>query len=334
MRFYAVKRSVQSSRAPSLPGRPGLPGPALAAGLAAFLAIAQASGCAAFESIAAPAYGRGWSVLAEQAQETSARPAMPAGPEDFSAEDGDLVRACEEVPEARETIKRYRDVARSKAPTADQLKGVITDLKKVEEEAGARMKNDPRMLGWIRAQIAEMQKKAEAKLLEVMRIEPSFDLSSRSKVRVAVMKIGDAVETVRAAERELWRAFLTAAGFAPNTVFIPGCLASGGGGTAAVRAAAARLGADAVLIYTTFAATTESPFGESAAVLSFAKCMMIDTRTEYLYFNAEGECREKRIGIPGFLSALGLESECIQKAVENLRVEIGLEIERLSADRG
>ncbi len=323
-----MRRSAQYSRAP-LTGRRA-PGTVLSAALAALAALACLEGCAMYASIEAPAYGRAWNALAGQAAEASA-PAVPeTGSVDFGDGGEELEKACESVPEARRTLERARDVAAAPSPSSAEVKTVLSELEGVEEAARRKADADPRMIEVLRQRIAELRRRVEAKLLEISKIEPSFEIAARSRVKVAVLKIGDAAETIRSDERKLWADFLRDAGFSADVVFIPACLAGSGAGTAEVRVAAARLGADAALVYATFAAATGSPLGESAAVLAFAKCMLIDARTEYLYFNAEGECREKRVGVPGFLSEKGLELECIGRAVAGLRVEIRRELNRLS----
>ena len=65
------------------------------------------------------------------------------------------------------------------------------------------------------------------------------------------------------------------------------------------------------------------------AVLSFAKCMLVDTRSEYLYLNAEGENRLKRIGLPFTVTPRAVELESLGLSVGALHEEINLELRRL-----
>ena len=100
----------------------------------------------------------------------------------------------------------------------------------------------------------------------------------------------------------------------------------------AIRRAAARVGAGAVLAYTTATETDLGPLRESAAVLAFAKCLFVDTRTEYLYFNAEGEGRRKKIGLPLMIDIEKLERSVTKLSIEGLRGEILHELNRLRAE--
>lgn len=290
--------------------------------LAVLLAI-LAAGCAAYAPLEAPAYGSAWKAFSAPALETAApapSPGLVAGSE------AEWERAFEAAPEIRHAVQQARKAAVS-ASSRREVEGALQALDEATRQAQAAGHAGDG--SWLRARLDALRGAVEAKILEIARIEPAFDVRKPGSVRVAVVKIGAGVETVRADERERWEAFLAGAGFRGGTVFLSEALAGAEASTAAVRAAAARLGADAVLAYTTFAAPTASPFGESAAVLSFAKAMLLDTRTEYLYCNAEGECREKRLGVPGFLCVRCLEADCVAGAIEGLRRELVHELERI-----
>ena len=60
----------------------------------------------------------------------------------------------------------------------------MRDLDDVERRARKQI-DDPQRLERMRIAIARIRKRVEEKLLEVMRIEPSFDVTSREGVRVA-----------------------------------------------------------------------------------------------------------------------------------------------------
>jgi len=280
---------------------------------------------------ASPEYGRSWKTFATQAGSASKH--APGAVAPLRALDGEVKQAIDAIPQAREALQKVQAVLKSKSPSRTEIEGVEADLAEVERQVREQEADDPGQLEKIRETIAELRRRIEEKLLEVARIEPSFDVRSRERVRVAVVKIGDGVGTIRAEERALWRSFLASAGFDPDPVFVPAYLAGADVDAAAVRVAAARLGADAVLAWTTFAASTSSPFGESAAVLSFAKCMFVDVRTEYLYFNAEGECRKRRVGPPFTVCARCVEEESLAGSVKALRDEILHELERLEAEK-
>jgi hypothetical protein len=321
-----------------LPGNreaaPGFrPGLSSAAGLALFalLCAGASAGCAAYAQLERPAYGKAWAGFAAQAS-SAARTAPPSPPSDFELDALEKAEDFRGIPQAQETARRAAKVLRSKKATREEIKGVMDDLAEVEQRARVHVQDDPVRLARLRATLAALKRRVEEKLLEISRIQASFDLSLRGRVRVAVVKIGEGVDTVREEEKGRWREFLHRAGFSRNAVFIPGFLAGESADAAAVRTAGARLGADAVLAYTTFAATTESLFGESAAVLSFAKCMFVDTRTEYLYFNAEGESHRKRVGVPFTVCPTCLEEECVAASVDALFEEIMLELRRLTRE--
>jgi hypothetical protein len=273
-------------------------------------------------------YGAAWKTFAAQAK-SAARTAAPHKTDAPPAPDPAWGRAFEKVPQAQKAVRKVEKVLRASAPSRSEVDEAMAGLEEVEREVRKRADQDPVVVAKLRAQIAEMRRRMEAKLLEILRIEPAFDITARGKVRVAVVKIGEGVETIRMKEAALWRRFLSGAGFSKDTVFISTPLAGDAPSAADLRVAGARLGAHAVLAYTTSAATSASPFGESAAVLSFAKCMVVDTRTEYLYLNAEGECRRRRVGLPFTVCSLCLEEECLREAVAALRGEIQHELKRI-----
>jgi hypothetical protein len=302
------------------------------AALLAALVLAAGSGCATYAFETAPQYGKAWQDFAVQAGSASmGRTAVPA--DSPPVPDPSWDEAFRGVPRAREAAKKAHRLLKEEAPSRSEVRGLIDDLQQIEREVSARRDHDPLTIERIRAQIEEVRKRMEAKLLEISRIEPAFDINSRSQVRVAVVRIGDGVETIFKAERDAWAEFLKEAGFSGSTVFITSPLTGDTPSAADLRVAGARLGAQAVLAYTTSANTSSSLFGESAAVLSFAKCMVVDTRTEYLYFNAEGESRLRRVSLPFTVCSLCLEDECLGEAVVALRGEILHELARLGEDQ-
>jgi hypothetical protein len=299
----------------------------LAAAALILATCVSAGGCAVSVAREKLHFGEAWQSFSAQAG--SAAQAAPRATEAPPAPDPEWDRAFEKVPRARAAAKRAARLLKEEAPSRSEVRGLIDDLEEIEREVQQQADRDPVVIAKLRAQIAEMRKRMEAKLLAISRIEPAFDITSRGKVRVAVVKIGEGVETIRREEMLLWRRFLSEAGFSKDTVFSSTPLAGASPSAADLRVAGARLGANAVLAYTTSAATSASPFGESAAVLSFAKCMVVDVRTEYLYLNAEGECRRRRVSLPFTVCSLCLEAECLGEAVGALRGEILHELKRI-----
>jgi hypothetical protein len=292
--------------------------------LATLLILPCLMGCASFAEVSAPAYGRAWGDFAKQASACSGLavaplPKAPAMRETVAA-----------MPKAEATVEKAKKILSSRAPTSKAIQGVMDDLAEVEEQAQQAMRHAPRRLERLRAEIATLRRIMEKKLMLVRSIEPCFAIGRHAKVRVAVLKFDNGVASIRKDEQERWKRFLTDAGFDPNPVFLSPALSGGRADAASVRVAAARLGADAVLAYATFAATTASPLGESAAVLSFAKCMFVDVYTEYLYFNAEGESRKKSVSLPFMVCAKCVEMDAVSTSIEALRVEITVELKRLA----
>jgi hypothetical protein len=293
--------------------------------LAALLAFPGAGGCAMYAHVAEPGYSRAWSAFAKQASSKAGAAADLAMP----ADDVPMAETEAAVPQARRVVKKVKAVLKSHTASSGMVQRAMDDLTQVEREAAQTLQHDPERLERLRREIAELKRIMEKKLLKVRSIEPCFSIAKRKKVRVAVIRFGDSVSTIRKAEQERWRRFLAQAGFDPSPVFLSSALSGGRADAASIRVAAARLGADAVLAYATFAATTESLLGESAAVLSFAKCMFVDVRTEYLYFNAEGESRKKSVSLPFLVCAQCVEEEAVGASVQALHREIRVELKRL-----
>lgn len=299
--------------------------------LALLTALAAAAGCAAVAP-GAPSFGKGWQAMYETAQDSasyggaSPAPSMPWGESDA------WEHAAEEAPEAVRALKAAREAAQAgDGADTGRMRQALRDLDEAEGLVARKEFEDPAERENVRKMIEEMRRWIEAKLISVLRIEPNFDLRKPKNLRIALIRVGEGVETLRAAEKEAWKKFLALNGFETEPVFIPACLVADVG-AGSVRGAAARLHADAVLAYTVSSRTDSGPLSGSAAVLTFAKCMLLDVRSEYLYLNAEGECRRKRIGLPGCVSARGLELECAAAATEGMRAEILRELKRLAED--
>jgi hypothetical protein len=191
---------------------------------------------------------------------------------------------------------------------------------------------DLKYRAWLEAHYELLRERINAKAMEILRIEPTISIGEGSAVKVAIVEIGERIHTIRYPERNRWREFFKKAGFALEPVFLPAFLVGDVVSADAIRMAAAHVGAGAVLAYTTTTETDVGPLRESIAVLAFAKCLFIDTRTEYLYFNAEGEGKDKHITLPFLIDVAGSEKGVIESALEGLRGEILHELERLRAE--
>jgi hypothetical protein len=191
---------------------------------------------------------------------------------------------------------------------------------------------DLKYRAWLEAHYELLRERINAKAMEILRIEPTISIGEGSAVKVAIVEIGERIHTIRYPERNRWREFFRKVGFAVEPVFLPAFLVGDVVSADAIRMAAAHVGAGAVLAYTTTTETDVGPLRESIAVLAFAKCLFIDTRTEYLYFNAEGEGKDKQITLPGMIDIEGFERGVIESALEGLRGEILHELERLRAE--
>lgn len=293
------------------------------------LLLAPLAGCAGFAAKSELRYGKSWTRFAAQAGSASlAAPAAPSSSGLF-APDPDTERQFERAPEAQRAVRRVQQVLASKKASPKQVREAMDDIAQAEGFVGRLAGQDPELAAALRMRLADLRRHAEAKLLEVLTIEPAFNIAKRGEVRIAVVRIGEGVETIRRAEMLMWRQFLAEAGFSKEPVFIGSPFAGSAPTAADLRVAAARLGADAVLAYTTSAATTIGPMHESVAVLSFAKCMLVDTRSEYLYLNAEGEDRTRRVGVPFTITQRSVELESIGGSVVALHTEITRELKRL-----
>jgi hypothetical protein len=229
-------------------------------------------------------------------------------------------------------MDKFKNTLAEQAVTSksiDQLGNLLAVNIRQNRKAGI---HDPGYEKWMRAHFKQLRERLNEKIIEILRIEPTISICEGTRVRVAVVEIGDRIRTIRSGERGRWREFFKKAGVTAEPVFLPAFLVGDCVTADAIRMAAARLGAGAVLAYTTTAEIDVSPFHESIAVLAFAKCMFIDTRTEYLYFNAEGEGKDKHITLPGLVDIAGFKRGVIKSSVEGLRGEIMHELERLRAE--
>ena len=290
------------------------------------MVAAGGGGCANFAPASAVQYSASWRQIEAQTRTAADAPGSPTTP---PAPDPEADRVLGRVPEAAQAVREARKVLQEPAPSRGAVQRALAGLVEAERLAAQHDERDPALAAELRARLAALRARVESKLAEIAAIAPSFDVADRTRVRVAVVRIGDGVQTIRRAEAQRWRAFLAEAGFSADVAFISSPLVGPAPGAADLRVAAARLGAHAVLAYTTSAVTTVGPLGESVAVLAFAKCLMLDTRTEFLYLNAEGEGRVRRMGLPFTLTPSAVELDCLASAVQALRDDVRGELRRL-----
>ncbi|MHC4599101.1 MAG: hypothetical protein ACYS47_08860 [Planctomycetota bacterium] len=184
---------------------------------------------------------------------------------------------------------------------------------------------------------SEQREAANKAVKEVLEIKPAVTFSKEKPVTLAIAEVGpDGIETIRKDDKEAWRTALEASGLV-RVVFISSVILSGNPQFHEIRIAAARLHADAVLLYASASSraygtnvggwlylTVVGAFcvpGSQSAVLTFAKGVCFDVENEYLEFAVEGE-DERSSTLPWFfLNTDALELESRKAAVEVLRKE-------------
>jgi len=223
-------------------------------------------------------------------------------------------------------------IMRKPATTAGELDNLYRELEENMKFNIEQAWGNEEYREWLAEYCKQLRARINEKAMEILRIEPTVSIAEGTKVRVAIVEIGERIQTIRESERERWRRFFRESGFEAEPVFLPEFVVGERVTADAIRVAAARLGAGAVMAYTTTRETDTGPLGESIAVLAFAKCMMIDTKTEYLYFNAEGEGRDRHVTLPFMVNRTGFEKKVTESAVEGLRAEVLLEIKRLRSE--
>ncbi|TET35085.1 MAG: hypothetical protein E3J72_13300 [Planctomycetota bacterium] len=232
--------------------------------------------------------------------------------------------------------RRFDKVMGQPVVTGEDIDRLNNDLLANQKLNAALGPQDAGYRAWLRQHYQYLREQLNAKLLEVLRIEPTVDISEGTKAKIAIIKIGEEdTETIREKERKRWIEFFRKAGFKTRPVFPPEYLVCAHAIMYGeeIRIAAARLGARAVLIYAVSVDTDMSWVGESIATLAVVRCMLVDTKTEYLYLNAEGDVKEKRVRLPGMIDRIGFEAEMVEKAMEVMRREILHELERIREEK-
>lgn len=297
-----------------------------------------ASGCAVslseMKKSSRPEYSSAWQRVANSQAGLSKLKALRAAPVKVNEEAEEKYRQTYLEDEGNAEFQRDFENAlkqdKLSAREADRLQRRLEEnIRRNLEQADGKRKRPAGYEQWLREQYAMQQQNLNARILELLRIEPCVDLARGSKARLAIVELGDGVQTIRLEERKKWTAFFASQGFESEPVFIPEYLVGPDVSASSIRTAAARLGADAVLCYATTSKRDASPFGESMAVLAYSKCMLIDTRTEYLYFNAEGEGEDRVVTAPLLLDFEGFARKVEKASLHGLLDEITLELERL-----
>jgi hypothetical protein len=297
-------------------------------------ACAAFCGCASYSAACAPQYAAAWEQFAESSTELmKMKKARAALPQKRMPKHEEYEKRYREQEENREFAQRFEETVKKEAiaaRTIDELQQELKENREFNRSVGVR---DPGYEAWLGERYEQLRERLNAKAMEILRIEPTVSIAEGTKLKVAIVEIGDGIRTIRYPERRRWREFFREAGFAVEPVFLPAFIVGDYVSADAIRRAASRVGAGAVLAYTTATETDLGPLRESAAVLAFAKCLLVDTRTEYLYFNAEGEGRRKKIGLPLMVDVEKLQRSVTKLSIEGLRSEILHELQRLRSER-
>jgi len=229
--------------------------------------------------------------------------------------------------------RKFKALTEAEAVTGKQIRALDGEMARNKQRNIQAGLTDPGYRKWLDKHYEKMREELEAKLLELYRIEPTISIAEGTKEKIAIIRISEDTDTIREEERNLWIEFFKEAGFKPEPVFLPEYLVGLRPSGEAIRIAAAMLGARAVLIYATSTDTDMSWMKESIATLAIARCMLIDTKTEYLYLNAEGDAKKKRVRLPGMIDRAGFEGEVIIEALEIMRKEILHELKRIREEK-
>ncbi len=300
---------------------------------AVLLTCAAFCGCASYSAACAPQYAAAWEQFAESSTELmKLKEARAAIPQKRLEKHEEYEKRYREQEKNREFARRFEETMQEKTITAKAVDELQQELKENRDFNRDRGERDAGYEAWLGERYEQLRERLNAKAMEILRIEPTVSIAEGTKLKVAIVEIGDGIRTIRWPERRRWREFFKGAGFAVEPVFLPAFVVGESVSADAIRRAAARVGAGAVLAYTTATETDLGPLRESAAVLAFAKCLLIDTRTEYLYFNAEGEGRRKKIGLPLMIDVEKLKRSVTNLSIEGLRREILHELHRLRSE--
>ncbi|TET35084.1 MAG: hypothetical protein E3J72_13295 [Planctomycetota bacterium] len=178
---------------------------------------------------------------------------------------------------------------------------------------------------------------------DILKIEPTYKFSKEKPIKLAICEAGkEGVETIRNEDKKAWRDALEGTGLV-KVLFITSNIASANPGFYDLRMAAARLNADAMLVYAAASATEKGcnvggllyltivgaffvP-GSHAAALTFAKGACWDVRNEYLEFAVEGEDERQTVRPCYFLDMKDFTAGSKKAAVDILRKETVLALQ-------
>jgi hypothetical protein len=188
------------------------------------------------------------------------------------------------------------------------------------------------------AAIFTVQREAANKAVaDILKIQPAVKFSKEKPVTLAVAQVGpEGVETIRQEDKDAWRKALEETGLV-KVIFISSVILSANPEFHEIRLAAARLHADAMLLYAvvdsnehkcnlsallylSIVGTFFVPSDE-AAVLTFAKGACFDVENEFLEFTVEGEDERKTVSPYYFLDKEQLIIDSKKSAVDVLRKE-------------
>jgi len=178
---------------------------------------------------------------------------------------------------------------------------------------------------------------ANQAVAEILKIRPTYQISKEKAIKLAIVEVGAAgVETIRKEEKDEWRKALEETGLV-KVVFITSNITTADPNFYDLRTAAARLDADAMLVYaavdsrergsnlSAFLYIAIVPIffapGSQAACLTFAKGACYDVKNEYLEFTVEGEAEKSCIRPYYFLDVKSLELKTRKAAIDILRDE-------------
>ena len=172
---------------------------------------------------------------------------------------------------------------------------------------------------------------------DILKIEPTVRFSKEKPITLAIAEVGaTGVETIRQEDKDAWRKAVEETGLV-KVIFISSVILSANPEFHEIRLAAARLRADAMLLYAVVDSdvqkhnlgalmylTLVGAFfipGDEAGVLTFAKGACFDVENEFLEFTVEGEDERQTVKPYYFLDKKQLKIDSHKSALDILRKE-------------
>lgn len=193
----------------------------------------------------------------------------------------------------------------------------------------------------------EQREGANQAVKDVLAIKPAVFFEKDKPITLAIAEVGiKGIETIRQEEKDAWRKELESTGLV-RVVFISSVILAGNPQFHEIRIAAARLHADAVLLYASASSRAQdanlwgwlylsvaglfvSP-GSQGAVLTFAKGVCFDVENEFLEFAVEGEDERQSVGPWYFRDLDAMEIASRRSALDLLRRETVRAVEARAA---